>query len=84
MIRQVEMARDTAVKARTSAIITLKQIVVNAPAELREEPGSPGDKALIVRCAAFRSGRVASPIPTHRRSTPCGRWLAVGRRSMRR
>lgn len=34
MIRQIKIARDTAVKARTSAIITLKQIVVNAPASL--------------------------------------------------
>jgi len=35
MLRQIKVARDTAVKARTSAIITLKQIVVNAPPELR-------------------------------------------------
>lgn len=43
MMRQVKAARDTAVKARTSAIITLKQIVVNAPADLREQhsPRSP-------------------------------------------
>ncbi|CAN5652096.1 hypothetical protein BH18ACT6_BH18ACT6_26250 [soil metagenome] len=37
MIRQIKVARDTAVKARTSAIITLKQIVVNSPAGLREQ-----------------------------------------------
>jgi transposase len=47
MIRQVKVARDTAVKARTSAMITLKQAVVL------------GDKALIARCAAFRVGEVA-------------------------
>jgi len=34
--RQVKIARDTAIKARTSAIISLKTLVVNAPAELRE------------------------------------------------
>ena len=31
MIRQVRIARDTAVKARTAAMITLKTIIVNAP-----------------------------------------------------
>ena len=32
MIRQVKVARDTARKGRTSAIITLKAMIVNAPA----------------------------------------------------
>ena len=36
MMRQLKIARDTAVKARTTAMITLKQIVVNAPPGLRE------------------------------------------------
>ena len=36
MIRQLKVARDTAGKSRTAAIITLKAIIVNAPAELRE------------------------------------------------
>lgn len=54
MIRQLKVAKDTAVKARTSAVITLKQVVVNAPAELREQLASLGDKALIARCAGFR------------------------------
>jgi transposase len=58
ILRQVKVARDTAVKARTSAIITLKQIVVNAPAALREQLGVLGDKALIARCAGFRVGQV--------------------------
>jgi len=54
MIRQLKVARDTAVKARTSAMITLKQIVVNAPAELRDELDPLRDKALLARCAGFR------------------------------
>jgi transposase len=58
ILRQVKVARDTAVKARTSAIITLKQIIVNAPAELREQLAILGDKALISRCAGFRVGQV--------------------------
>lgn len=36
MMRQLKIAGETAVKAGTSAIISLKQIIVNAPAELRE------------------------------------------------
>lgn len=54
MIRQVKVARDTAVKARTSAIITLKQVVVNEPVELREQLAGLGDKTLLARCAGFR------------------------------
>ena len=44
MIRQIKIARDTARKGRTSAIITLKQIIVNAPAELRETFDGLGDR----------------------------------------
>jgi hypothetical protein len=58
MIRQVKIARDTARKGRTSAIITLKQIVVNAPAELRESLDGLPDKALLDRCAGFRVTRL--------------------------
>ena len=36
MMRQLKITRDTAVKARTTAMNTLKQIVVNAPPHLRE------------------------------------------------
>jgi transposase len=55
MIRQIKVARDTARKGRTSAIITLKQIVVNAPAPLRESLDGLGDKTLLDRCARFRT-----------------------------
>lgn len=61
MIRQVKIARDTARKGRTSAIITLKQIIVNAPAELREVLDLLADKALIDRCAGFRRGAIETP-----------------------
>jgi hypothetical protein len=61
MIRQVKVARDTARKGRTSAIITLKQIVVNAPPELRELLDPLADKALIDRCAGFRRGVAETP-----------------------
>jgi transposase len=35
MIRQIKIARDTAVKSRTQAIIALKTLIVTAPDELR-------------------------------------------------
>ena len=38
MIRQIKIAKDTAVKSRSQAIITLKTIIVNAAPELREIP----------------------------------------------
>lgn len=60
MIRQVKVARDAAVKARTSAMITLEQLVVNAHAEPREQLADLGDKALITRCAGFRVGEVTT------------------------
>lgn len=37
MIRQIKVARDTAVKARAQAMLTLKTLIVNAPAALREQ-----------------------------------------------
>ena len=35
MIRTIKVAKDVAVKARTSAMITLKRVLVNAPPALR-------------------------------------------------
>jgi len=59
MIRQIKIARDTARKGRTTAIITLKTIVVNSPAELRESLAGMTDKELLKRCSLYRPGDVA-------------------------
>jgi transposase len=61
MMRQVKAARDTAVKARTAAIITLKALVVNAPAELREQLSALADKGLMARCTGLRPGPMLDP-----------------------
>lgn len=58
MIRQIKVARDNARKGRTGAMITLKALIVNSPAELREKLDHLSDKALIERCAGFRPGSV--------------------------
>ena len=77
MIRQVKIARDTARKGRTSAVITLKQIVVNAPAELREALDDLPDKALIDRCAGYRVKTIDSTTASakHTLRALARRWL---------
>ena len=71
MIRQIKIARDTARKAKTSAIITLKSLLVTAPAELRENLAGLSDKALIDRCASLRPGAVTSPTASTKHSLRC-------------
>jgi transposase len=61
MVRHLKIARDTARKGRTSAIITLKALLVTAPAELREQLSGLTDKVLIQRCATLRPGAVTTP-----------------------
>src|SRR5512134_1911110 len=60
MIRQVKVAKDVAVKARTSAMITLKAVLVTAPPEVREQLEPLPTMALIYRCAALRPGQIDS------------------------
>ena len=79
MIRQVKIARDTAVKARTQALIALKCIVVNAPADLREQLSQLTDKKLIDRCAGVRPGQIDSPTAAakHTLRALARRWLGL-------
>ena len=86
MIRQLKIARDTAGKARTAAMVTLKQIVVNAPPHLREALHALTDHRLLTRCAP--SDRARSTRPPQPPSTPSGRlpvaglpWLRKSRRT---
>lgn len=66
MIRQVKIAKDTAVKARSQAIITLKTILVNASAELREELEPLNDRELLQRCRELRYESMNSPVDATR------------------
>lgn len=61
MIRQVKIAKDTAVKARSQAIVTLKTVIVTAPAELREKLALLGDKALLAESRKFRYESMSGP-----------------------
>ena len=71
MMRQLKIARDTAVKARTAAMVTLKQLVVHAPPQLREVLQELIDRRLLTRCAALRPGPLDTPVagsPSPRKS----------------
>lgn len=60
MLRQIKVAKDIAVKARTAAMISLKAVIVNAPPELRETLQPLSKMALIDRCAGLRPGPVTN------------------------
>ena len=53
-IRVLRNARASAVKARTQAIIHLKNLVVTAPDDLRESLSGLTTKQLVTRCARMR------------------------------
>ncbi len=77
MIRQVKIARDTARKGRTTAIITLKALIVNTPTGLRESLDGLSNKALINRCARFRIATINSTTTSAKHSLRAlaRRWL---------
>jgi transposase len=79
MARQIKVARDTAVKARSAAIITLKTLIVNAPSELREELEPLTDRKLIDRCAGFRPGSICDTTAStkHALRALATRWLSL-------
>ena len=82
MMRQLKITRDTAVKARTTAMNTLKQIVVHASPVLREALHDLTDHGLLTRCAGLRPGSLDTP--TASASIPSGRSPAAGWLSPRR
>ena len=62
-IRAIRVARSGAIKARTAAINALRQTIITAPAELREQLASLGPSALVVACARLRpTGNLTDPI----------------------
>ena len=77
MIRQIKIARDTARKGPTSAIVTLKAVTV--PAELREQLEGMADKALIGRCSGLRPGPMTTPTASakHTLRSLAKRWIAL-------
>ena len=79
MIRQLKITRDTAMKARTTAMNTLKQIIVQAPPVLREALHDLTDHGLLTRCAGLRPGPIDTPIASakHTLRSLARRWIAL-------
>ena len=80
MIRHLKVARDSAVKAKSQAMITLKTLIVNAPVELRDTlDGLRGRITLVRHVAALRPGEITSPIASAKTAMRAiaRRWLAL-------
>ena len=79
MMRQLKVARDSAVKARTTAMNTLKQIIVHAPPHLREALQARTDHDLLTRCARLRPGPIDAPTASakHTLRALARRWIAL-------
>jgi transposase len=80
MIRHLKVARDSAVKAKSQAMITLKTLIINAPVELRETVDQiKGPISLIRHIAALRPGEITSPSASAKMAMRAlaRRWLAL-------
>ena len=79
MMRQLKITRDTAVKARTMAMNTLKQIIVHAPPVLREALHDLTNHGLLTRCAGLRPGPIDTPTAPakHTLRALARRWMAL-------
>jgi transposase len=80
MIRQLKVVRDTAVKSRTQAMVTLKTLIVTAPADLREQLDRVADRVALVR---YLTGLRPGPLTSTTASTKAAlkalarRWLML-------
>jgi transposase len=80
MIRHLKIARDTAVKCRSQAMVTLKTLIINAPAALRDALDKINGKiALIRHIAALRPGAIISTIASAKAAMNAlaRRWLML-------
>ena len=80
MIRHLKIARDTAVKSRSQAMVTLKTLIINAPADLREVLDQiKGKIGLIRHIAAFRPGDILNTLASAKAAMRAlaRRWLLL-------
>ena len=80
MIRHLKVARDTAAKARSQAMRTLKAIIVSAPSALRERLDRlTGKMTLLRHLAALRPGPLTSTTASAKISLRAiaRRWLTL-------
>jgi len=78
-IRLVKLTRNGAVKARTAAMNTLRNVLITAPAALRAELEPLPERQLISRCTAFRPGPATDPgnAARHALRALARRWEAL-------
>ena len=80
MIRHMKIARDTAVKSRSQAIVILRALIINVPADLREVLDQiRGKIALIRHIAAFRPGEILNTLASAKVAMRAlaRRWLVL-------
>lgn len=80
MIRQLKIVRDSAVKARSQAMVTLETMIINAPSELRDVLDQVrGSIDLVRHLAALRSGDLSSPMASAKAALRAlaKRWLLL-------
>ena len=80
MIRHLKIARDSAVKAKSQAMITLKTLIINAPTDLRDTLDQISGKITLVRhIAALRPGDITSPTASAKSAMRAiaRRWLLL-------
>lgn len=81
MIRFLKVAKDSAVKARSQALITLKALLVTTPEELREALAGLTDLKLIERCARLQARALTCPHHAARSAlrSLARRWMDLDR-----
>jgi transposase len=80
IIRHLKIARDTAVKSRSQALVTLKTLIINAPADLREVLHQIKDKIGLIRhIAGFRLGDILNTLASVKAALRAlaRRWLLL-------
>jgi hypothetical protein len=80
MIRHIKIARDSAVKSKSQAMITLKTLIINAPAELRASLDQiRGPITLVRHISALRPGEITSPTASAKAALRAlaQRWLSA-------
>lgn len=79
-IRLIKIARDTAVKAHSTTIITLKAVIITATDELRSQLEPLSDHKLVIACAGLDvGGDIANPSVAMRHTlvSLATRWLVL-------
>jgi transposase len=80
MVRHIKIARDSAVKSKSRAMITLKPLTICAPAELRASLEQiRGPITLVRHISALRPGEISSPTASAKAALRAlaQRWLAL-------